>query len=84
MRESTLLRTTLEKGRQSRAFRNRYALPVFAVSEVSLGLGLLETVHAEGDLVLGKDNLGTHFDQSKRKGRDERQWSWNRVGDGAD
>ena len=82
--ESTLLCSTIEEGRRSRAFCYRYALPVFAFQEDSLALGLLETVHAKGDVVLGNNYVQTCRHRFQHTGKVQGQWSRNRHGNGSD
>ena len=84
LRQSTLLRPTPEEGRQSSALFRECALHVFAAREGSLALGLVQTVHAQGDVVLGTNHLGAHSHRSRRAGRRPERRSRKRHGDGPD
>ena len=72
----------LRKEEQPRALCHAYALEIFAFQKGSLALGLLETVHAKGNVVLGKNYFQTYRHRFQHTGKNEGQWSRNRRGNG--
>ena len=60
LRQSTMLCPTLEEGRKLRASLHKSAFSVFVLEEQFLGLRLVQPLHAEGSVVLRKNNLKSH------------------------
>ena len=60
LRQSTLVCPAVEEGRKPRASLYKPAFAVFVLKEEFLGLRLVQALHAEGSLILGKNNLRSH------------------------